>query len=118
MKLRIKDHTVRLRLSIGELDLLCEGRAQTMTTSLMNSELITVIRPSSTEGFSAIDDGELLIQIPQKNLIDLKASDEEGFQLQLGASTIFIEKDFKCIGRSEEKNAGLFENPKETDGAC
>lgn len=118
MKLRIKDHRIRLRLSIEELDLLCQGQAQTMSTSLVEREFITVLRPSSSKAFSAIHDAQLLIEIPQSRFKELKASDKEGFEMELGSSILLIEKDFKCIGRSEERNQGLFENPKETDGAC
>ena len=118
MKLRIKDHTIRLRFSIEELDCLCEGKTQTMSTSLVNGELITIIRPRTSAGYTTVDDGEVLIDIPLEQLIALRASGEEGFTMNLGSGTVLIEKDFACVGRSDELNKGLFENPNAEDGAC
>ena len=118
MKLRIKDHTIRVRFSIEELDRLCEGMTQTMSTPLVNGELITIIRPKASAGYTTVDDGELLIDIPQEQLIALKASSDEGFEMDFGTSTVLIEKDFACVGRSEELNQGLFENPNAEDGTC
>ncbi len=118
MKLRIKDHTIRLRFSVEELDRLCEGKTLTMSTSLVNGELITIVRPRTSSAYTTVDDGELLIDIPLNQLVDLKASNEEGFKMELGTSTVLVEKDFACIGRSDELNAGLFDNPKLDDGPC
>lgn len=118
MKLRIKDHTIRLRFSIEELDRLCEGKTQTMSTSLVNGELITIVRPRTSVGYTTVDDGELLIDVPIDQLIALKGSNDEGFTMKFEKGKVLVEKDFACIGRDEELNKGLFDNPKAKDDAC
>lgn len=118
MKLRIQNDTVRLRFSMEELERLCEGHVLEMSTSFVGGALRTTVLPTGSEGHISLKEGVLAVDVPQDLLIALNKGDEEGFTMELGTSTVAIEKDFACIGREEAKNDGLFPNPKLNDGTC
>lgn len=117
MKIRIQDQSIRVRLSMDELDLLAEGQPVAMNTPLGTKVLVSEIVPTEEAEDIGMQDAVIFIHLSQRRFNALKNSTEEGFQLSLGESELLVQKDYKCIGRAEEKNAGLFPNPKD-DAAC
>ena len=117
MKLRIQDNSLRLRLSIEEVNRLSGGLSIDMTTALGNGSLTTRLVGTKGDEGGSLSDGILEIQVDQQRIDDLVESDEEGFEFSLGETRILVQKDYQCIGRDESLNEGLFPNPKSAD-AC
>ncbi|NNC82365.1 MAG: hypothetical protein HKN79_02210 [Flavobacteriales bacterium] len=118
MKIRLKDNTIRIRLSMDELACLAEGETVTMATALGTHSLLTELVPCEDSHDIGLQDGLLFIKIEQSKYQNLHASEEEGFEIELGDSIILIQKDYQCVGREEALNVGLFPNPKGEDAAC
>jgi len=118
MKLRIKKNTLRLRLSIDEMQKLADGFSVEMNTCFGETTLKTVVFPFGNDISASFLKGEIIVVFPQQEATVLLKNEDSGVEhnavLAEGKQLkILIEKDFKCIGRADELNAGLFPNPKE-----
>jgi hypothetical protein len=68
-------------------------------------------------------DNGIFLAFPYHYYQDLLDSENEGFDYEFHFESgtvlkIAIEKDYKCLGRSDEVNDGLFSNPKSIDTVC
>lgn len=121
--MRIKDNSIRIRLSILELGSLTKNVSVNMKTPLNNNFLSTTIsiKKECEINFS---NGHISIFFPITHYSNLLNSDDEGFSHQFVFDNddeilnVAIEKDFKCIGRDTALNKGLFNNPKNDNEAC
>jgi len=102
---------------MDELDHLAKGQPVAMNTPLGKRVLVSEIVPTDGPEDIGMQDAVVFIHLDQRRFRTLQDSEDEGFQISLGESEILVQKDYKCIGRAEEKNAGLFPNPKD-DAAC
>lgn len=123
MKLRIQDNQIRFRLSVSELESLSSGEFVSMKTPFCNSFLKTCLMTGTSQPFVRHVDNGIFISFPYHYYLDLKESESEGFDFEFVFTNeeklkVSVEKDFKCIGRPEKDNKGLFPNPKELSGAC
>ncbi len=123
MKVRIKDNSLRIRLSVSELTTLKNGEPIDMGTSFGGVRWTTIIKGKGTEPTVLLKENTILCTFPVNSFIELMNSSDEGiehmFNFNNGDTLLLtIEKDWKCIGREEIRNEGLFENPKMEKGAC
>lgn len=121
MKLRIKDNSIRLRLTKTEIAAISEkGHVEAYTRIGPNGFGYALIRVDDAENLSAsyIDDC-LIVFIPEKFTRDWPTNDIVGFDaripLQAGESLyILVEKDFACIDETTEDQSDMYPNPNQT----
>lgn len=123
MKLRIKDNTIRIRLAIDELGILKDGQEVRMTTRLGVSSLTVVLHSTNMSFDVKFQENTINISVNQSTFNDLWESEEEGFENRLMFEDsenlhVLIQKDYKCIGREESLNSGLFNHKKKNIDAC
>lgn len=123
MKLRIQGNLLRFRLTISELNDLATGEAVSMKTPFCNSFLKTCLMTGTSKPYVRHMDNGIFISFPYHYYLDLKESESEGFDFEFVFQNgeklvVSIEKDFKCIGRLDEVNKGLFPNPNELNPTC
>lgn len=127
MKIRIKGHTLRLRLSQTEINLLAErgsvtdaisfGPGQTLVYSLE-----TAAGASDTK--AVFSDHRILVMLPRQMAEDWASSDLVSITgTQDNGTTdglsLLIEKDFRCLTeRPHEDEEDLFPHPKENEMEC
>ncbi len=122
MKLRIKDHTIRFRLSQSEVSKLAmEGQVYGVT-KFPNATLVYGIEQTE-ENICAgsFDQRQIKLTVSQKVIQEWYESDQVSidFTLKVHAGSqleVLIEKDFKCLlDRPGEDESDLFPNPQARD---
>jgi hypothetical protein len=118
MKLRIKDQTVRLRLSQGEVaDLRDQGSLQCHTDFPGGRKLsYGITRLSKAKWQAVFDETGLQIKIPESELHPWVDTDQVTMKSSVAVDDvvldILIEKDFKCLtSRPGEDEGDLYPNP-------
>ena len=118
MKLRIREQSVRFRLSPDDVAMLGRGEPVTkalklgpkldVTYGIESTDAQTVgIRPTSAA---------IVIQCPTEVLKALTESDQVGFEETIsledgGELTVLVEKDFQCLIPRGEDDGTTFPNP-------
>ena len=122
MKLRIRENTVRLRLTKSEVAELAEkglvenesdfGHGQIFIYALTSSD--------SAENLEAnFNDGRIEIVVPKNTAENWTKSEEVGISGKIGSLKVLIEKDFACLSvREGEDESDAFPHPKETEIDC
>ena len=106
MKLRIKGNSLRLRLTRPEVtrlrdEGLVEESADFGTGAILVYRLQSVATPGSLR--ADFHDGTISVVIPSETADAWAISDEVVIAAQAGALQISIEKDFRCLTRSDEE---------------
>lgn len=128
MKIRIKDNSLRLRLSQTEVQELKQTglvRAAIQFGSLPETTLIYEVRAIAHANVTATyQEHRISVQIPEQeikqwadsNAVSIRAEQKISGDTQLA---ILVEKDFQCLtDRPGENEADLFPHPKEGEIAC
>lgn len=120
MKLRIRDNSIRLRLTKGEVDSIRENGTVKATTGFPSGRQFSYTlesSPASVNPAALYADNEIKIRLPE-SLVQTWATTEqvsiEGEQvLDDGEKlTILVEKDFACLTpRSGEDESDMYPNP-------
>lgn len=126
MKLRIRDNSVRLRLTKSEVKHLCDTHSIESTVGFPGGR-----RLRYAIGVSAADaamtasyrDDTLLVSLPAKMAADWEKSDEITLSgaVDIGGDTlsILVEKDFACLSpREGEDESDMFANPQHGKVSC
>lgn len=115
MKLRIKENTIRIRLSLTEVDLLANGKPVMEETNFPSSTLKYKVLPaeSTSADFSS---NTILIGLSHAAIKAWANTDEVSISEDITSSknnilSILVEKDFKCLTVRPEDEAGLYPNP-------
>jgi len=125
MKLRIKDNSIRLRLTKGEIDAIREKGVVTATTGFPGGRHFSYSLESSPASISPAafySDNNLSVRLPETLVLAWVMTEQvsiEGEQLLDDGETlsILVEKDFACLTpRPGEDEADMFPNPDAT--AC
>ena len=121
MKIRIKGNTLRLRLTKSEIEKLGHtGKVAESTNFNINTlhyELI--LNENLTEIEAHFKDNTISIQLP-KTCVDLLCHTDtvgcdNNMQLHHGETLyILVEKDFKCIDRTDEDQSDNYEHPTQS----
>ncbi|MCB0664621.1 MAG: hypothetical protein KDC80_02310 [Saprospiraceae bacterium] len=124
MKLRLKDNSIRIRLSMPEVDQLIQSgeiSSQTMFPSLRALKTLIRVRELDQAEISIINN-VIEAGLPKSQLAGWHENDQVGYSWQIsldnGEQLVFtIEKDFKCLtDRPGEDETSLFPNPSESHG--
>jgi hypothetical protein len=118
MKLRIKGNSIRIRLSITEVNELVSGATLTDSTSFGKSRFGYTVQP--------VDSGELLsasyerdvitLNVPKYLLKDWSTNSTVGFEATMPVDDrshlhLLLEKDFKCIDQTVADQSDFYDNP-------
>lgn len=121
MKLRIRDDSVRLRLTRGEVASLVEGGrvdAEVRFGPAPGERLSYSIVLGGTSLVARFSDGRIEVSVPEASARSWASSDVVGFEhvQEVGGGRtlrILVEKDFACLTtRPHEDDADAFPNPK------
>ncbi len=127
MKLRIRQNTLRLRLTKTEVDRLAkDGRVEESTVFSPSSALRYVLTTSDT--VAALDasftDGTIEIRVPTKTARAWATNEEVGLSGEVPVKdgtplVLLVEKDFACLKeRPGEDDSDAFPHPPGTPKRC
>ena len=115
MKLRLQGNSVRLRLTRSEVERLREAGLVEESVDFGAGEVLAYrLRSTPEQGAVVVEyrHGALTVSVPGKAAEAWAISDEEGMYAQSGLVSISIEKDFRCMTRSnEESERDAFPHP-------
>ncbi|GAA4172019.1 DUF7009 family protein [Sphingobacterium ginsenosidimutans] len=112
MKIRIKDNSVRLRLTMSEIDKLGNTGEVASRTEFINQPFVYRILQTDTDGLIAsFVENEIVIGLSANMVRELVATERIGFEGQSGPVKILVEKDFACIDNTVEDQSDNFPNP-------
>ncbi len=127
MKIRIRDNSIRLRLSRGEVDILMERGSIKSTTGFPDGEYFLYSvesSPASVHPTANFAKGEMCVRLPEKTVAEWATSDSisiAGDQLIDDGKTlsILVEKDFACLApRDGEDESDMFPHPEQGNANC
>ena len=126
MKLRIKDNSIRIRLTQSETTAVSNGEAVTKKTVFSPvSSLSYSLVPWHLDVFNAVfKDDEITLNIPVSKVENWINSEEIGFEFtqkngEEEGLFLVIEKDFACLKpRSGEDERDHFPHPEEGKLKC
>jgi hypothetical protein len=120
MKLRIRDNSVRLRLTRSEVDALRQDGLVSSKIEFPGSREFNYMvesSPASVNPGAFLSDNVLTVRLPETTVLAWGASEQvtiDGEQLLDDGQrlSILVEKDFAClVPREDEDDAEMFKNP-------
>ncbi len=112
MKIRIKDNSVRIRLTRSEVSELSERKQILAKTEFINGDFGYGIECVDQGELSAsFEVGQIIIQMPTTYVQEWIETDRVTFEGQFGKLHLLLEKDFVCIDRPEEDQSDNYPNP-------
>ena len=121
MKLRIRENSLRLRVSRSELARLLAGDCVEETIHFApqaGARLTYALQPEPSAKSPAVHyaDGKVSVLLPADHLYVWGMTEQVGIaeEISLGAFgtlALLIEKDFACLDRSDKDNQDTFANP-------
>ena len=120
MKLRIRDNSVRLRLTRSEVNALRKDGLVSSKIEFPGSREFNYVvesSPASVNPGAFLSDNVLTVRLPETTVLAWAASEQvtiDGEQLLDDGQrlSILVEKDFAClVPREDEDDAEMFENP-------
>ncbi|MBK8502519.1 MAG: hypothetical protein IPL46_10055 [Saprospiraceae bacterium] len=124
MKLRLKDNTMRIRLSMTEVDALIKTGQISATTVFPGSNALTteIVLEEVDSVEVSLKNSKITISIPSHLLSRWNIDSQVGHQWQIAIGKdhfmdLYLEKDFRCLTeRRGEDQTALYPNPGETHG--
>jgi hypothetical protein len=125
MKLRIRDNSIRLRLTRGEVDRLRdEGLVRASTSFPGGGEFRYEIEssPASVNPAASLSDNKITVRLPESTVGAWAASEQVSItgeqQHKNGEQlSILVEKDFACLApREGEDEADMYPHPAADSG--
>lgn len=126
MKIRMKDQSLRLRLSQSEVHQLHERGIvkRSIQFGPKPEQILTYgVEASSSNSVTALfEDHHILVSIPSDVVQKWATSDQVSIKELLNITSdqtllVLVEKDFKCLTvRPDENESDLFPHPKEGEG--
>jgi len=127
VKIRIKDNSIRLRLTRGEVDIIRDSGVVISTTGFPGGRKFYYAlesSPASVNPAAFYSDNEIRVRLPETIVLAWVTTEQvsiEGEQvLDDGEKlSILVEKDFACLApRSGEDEADMFANPDADAAEC
>lgn len=119
MKIRIKDNSVRYRLTQSEVKQFCETGKVNAHTPFPESQLFyQIIRKDEIDSLTAkFENGQIILEVPSHLAKNWDTDERVGFnhQQKLEDGSILhllIEKDFVCLDNTMEDQSDNYPNPK------
>lgn len=121
MKIRIKENTLRYRLSKSEVAKLAEDGMLEQRTEFFSGSLLYAIHETEKKNLSAdFIQNTITLYVPKKLLQQWAETDDVGIDFKMPLPNgyilyLLLEKDFKCIDMdAKEDQSDYFENPLKT----
>jgi len=112
MKIRIKDNSVRFRLTQSEVALLGQAGIVSCTTAFTSLPLVYAIESYPESELSvSFTENKILLKMPEEMVKEWVSTDRVGFDGQSGLVKVLVEKDFVCIDNSLEDQSDNYPNP-------
>lgn len=120
MKIRIKDNSIRLRLTRGEVDAMRENGVVTSNTGFPGGRQFSYSlesSPASVNPGAFYSDNEIRVRLPETVVLAWVTTEQvsiEGKQVLDDGETlsILVEKDFACLApRPDEDESDMFAHP-------
>ena len=127
MKLRIRDNSVRFRLTQGEVDVLrTDGvvSARTGFPGAREFQYVVESSPAIVAPGAFLSDCVMTVRLPETTVLDWATTDQvsiDGEQLLEDGEVvqILVEKDFTCLApREGEDETDMFPHPGADSAAC
>ncbi|WP_153391697.1 DUF7009 family protein [Chryseobacterium vaccae] len=115
MKIRIKDNSIRLRLTQSEVSELGKNGIVSSVTQFVDRPFIYEIKKTDDDELSAVfTENRIVMKIPETMIEELVSTDKVGFDGQTGLVKLLVEKDFVCIDNTLEDQSDNYPNPNLT----
>ena len=112
MKIRIKDNSVRFRLTQSEVHELGENGIVSSLTQFADRPFIYMVkRTNDTELSADFIENRIVMKMPEAMVEELVMTDRIGFDGESGTVKLLIEKDFVCIDNTVEDQSDNYPNP-------
>lgn len=112
MKIRIKDNSVRFRLTQAEVHELGENGIVSSLTQFADRPFIYMVkRTNDTELSADFIENRIVMKMPEAMVEELVMTDRIGFDGESGIVKLLIEKDFVCIDNTVEDQSDNYPNP-------
>lgn len=112
MKIRIKDNSVRIRLTQSEVNALYQdGNMSSRTEFLEQAFIYAVERADVPELSVEFVENKITLKIPSNLLEQLYSTDVVGFEGVWGKVKLLLEKDFVCLDNTLEDQSDNYPNP-------
>ena len=112
MKIRIKDNSIRFRLTQSEVLELGKNGIISSFTQFVDRPFIYAIERTDDEVLSAaFIENRIVLKMPKLMVKDFVSTDRVGFDGQTGEIKLLVEKDFVCIDNTEEDQSDNYPNP-------
>lgn len=120
MKLRIRDNSVRLRLTRGEVDQLRDNGVVSASTGFPGGrdfQYVVESSPASVKPGAFLSECVITVRLPETTVLAWANSDQVSIKgeqlLDDDALTILVEKDFTClVPREGEDDSDMFPHPE------
>lgn len=125
MKLRIRDNSIRLRLTRGEVDSLrADGLVKASTAFPAGLEFRYELEssPAVVQPDASFSDRVITVRVPEAMALAWASTEQVSMQAEHfldngGKLTILVEKDFTCLApREGEDESDMFPNPQADSG--
>lgn len=125
MKLRIRDNSVRLRLTKSEVDAVRRDGLVTARTTFPGGHVFTYrleSSPASVKPEAFYSAGEMTVRVPEQTVLGWASSEQvsisgEQFVDDGAALMILVEKDFACLApRDDEDESDMYTHPNASSG--
>jgi len=112
MKLRIKNNSVRYRLTRTDVKQLVSTGYLEEKVEFWEQTLLYAIQVSGVEELSAsFKNNTITLFMPQFVIDELDATDKTGFDFQAGPLHLLVDKDFTCLDKVAEDQSDNYPNP-------
>ncbi len=119
MKLRIRENTVRIRLTQSEVRSLADGETVEQITSFSPTERLisSVIPITNAASLMTFHGSRIELRLPSERIHRWAGSSEVGMTERQQIDDqhfllILVEKDFECLHPGHEVNSDAFPNPQ------
>lgn len=112
MKIRIKDNSVRFRITQSEVTELHKNGMISSTTQFIDNPFIYTVEKTDEQQLSAaFVEHRIVMKIPGFMVEELATTDRVGFDGLSGKVQLLIEKDFVCLDNTIEDQSDNYPNP-------
>jgi hypothetical protein len=127
VKIRIKDNSIRLRLTRGEVDAMRDNGVVTSNTGFPGGRKFSYAlesSPASVNPAAFYSDNEIRVRLPETLVLAWSTTEQISIRGEQvlddgGKLSILVEKDFACLThRPDEDQSDMFPNPDVESAEC
>ncbi len=114
MKIRIKDNSIRFRLTQSEVAALAENGMIASVTEFTDRPFVYAIEATEETELSAVFiETKIVLKMPEAMISEWISTERVGFEGESGLVKILVEKDFVCLDNTVEDQSDNYPNPNE-----